>query len=293
MTNKFSRSQMLKATGIFVAGAAAAKTLPLISDSPAQAQTGCQTSLCARSGGNFNSPQVSILQTNANDFARLRFRTGSRPLWDIAIGSSSNVMNFFTQVAGNVMTLTTGGNVGIGTTGPAAKLQVVSGAGFGSPQVQITQTNANDFARLRFNAGNRPLWDIAIGGSSNVMNFFAGATSLNVMSLSENGNVRIAGALTQGSSRELKENITELSTKEALEALTDLSPVKFKYKADVEKVQHIGFIAEDVPELVATPDRKGLSSMDIVGLLTKVVQEQQQTILALAEKVKALEEQKV
>lgn len=216
MSNSFSRSQILKATGAFVAGAAAAKTLPLISDSPAQAQTGCQTSLCARSGGNFNSPQVSILQTNANDFAR-----------------------------------------------------------------------------LRFNAGNRPLWDIAIGGSSNVMNFFAGATSLNVMSLSENGNVRIDGALTQGSSRELKENITELSTKEALETLADLSPVKFKYKADIEKVQHIGFIAEDVPELVATPDRKGLSSMDIVGLLTKVVQEQQQTILALAEKVKALEEQKV
>jgi hypothetical protein len=87
----------------------------------------------------------------------------------------------------------------------------------------------------------------------------------------------------------LKENITELSSKEALETLANLSPVKFKYKADTEEVHHIGFIAEDVPELVATPDRKGLSSMDIVGVLTKAVQEQQKTILALAEKVKSLE----
>lgn len=120
------------------------------------------------------------------------------------------------------------------------------------------------------------------------MNFFHN-TGGNVMTLSSNGNLSIQGTLSQGSSRTLKENITELSSKEALETLADLSPVKFKYKADTEKVQHIGFIAEDVPELVATPDRKRLSSMDIVGVLTKVVQEQQQTILALAEKVKVLE----
>ena len=53
-----------------------------------------------------------------------------------------------------------------------------------------------------------------------------------------------------------------------------LKPVKFVYKADKTE-QHLGFIAEDVPELVATKDRKGLSSMDIVTVLTKVVQEQQ------------------
>ena len=37
----------------------------------------------------------------------------------------------------------------------------------------------------------------------------------------------------------------------------------------------MGFIAEDVPDLVATKDRKGLSPMDIVAVLTKVLQEQQ------------------
>jgi hypothetical protein len=40
----------------------------------------------------------------------------------------------------------------------------------------------------------------------------------------------------------------------------------------------VGFIAEDVPDLVATPDRKGVASIDIVALLTKVVQQQQTTL---------------
>jgi len=40
-----------------------------------------------------------------------------------------------------------------------------------------------------------------------------------------------------------------------------------------------------VPELVATSDREGLSTMDIVAVLTKVVQEQQKKIEALEAKL--------
>ena len=60
--------------------------------------------------------------------------------------------------------------------------------------------------------------------------------------------------------------------------------------------KHVGFIAEDVPELVTTKDRKGLSPVDIVAVLTKVVQEQQKTdqeqqavIKTLTEKLARLE----
>jgi hypothetical protein len=55
--------------------------------------------------------------------------------------------------------------------------------------------------------------------------------------------------------------------------------------------RHVGFIAEDVPDLVASKDRKGLSSMDIVALLTKVVQEQQKAIKALSEKLAELQKE--
>lgn len=85
------------------------------------------------------------------------------------------------------------------------------------------------------------------------------------------------GTWVNASSRELKEDIRDLSTDEARATLTELAPVKFKYLRE-ENEQRLGFIAEDVPELVATADRKGLSPMDIVAVLTKVVQDQQAKI---------------
>ena len=97
------------------------------------------------------------------------------------------------------------------------------------------------------------------------------------------------GKWTDSSSREAKENIENLTTDEALAALVGLEPVKFNYKAGEE--EHVGFIAEDVPELVAIGDRTTLSSMDIVAVLTKVVQEQQETISELSARMAELETQ--
>jgi hypothetical protein len=72
-----------------------------------------------------------------------------------------------------------------------------------------------------------------------------------------------------------------------MEALGGLEPVKFNYKADKEE-KHVGFIAEDVPDLVATKDRKGLSPMDVVAVLAKVVQDQQKTIDELGREIAEL-----
>jgi len=102
------------------------------------------------------------------------------------------------------------------------------------------------------------------------------------------------GAYTNGSSwvdassREYKENIEVLSTEEALEAIKELNPVKYAYKTD-QTEKRVGFIAEEVPELISMKDRKGLSPMDVVAVLTKVVQEQQKLISVLSEKVSELE----
>jgi hypothetical protein len=89
--------------------------------------------------------------------------------------------------------------------------------------------------------------------------------------------VSAGGVWTNSSSRERKENIDELAPDEALAVLAQLVPVTFNYKQDPGE-QYVGFIAEDVPELVASTDRTGLSSMDIVAVLTRVVQLQQQQI---------------
>ncbi|NEO60381.1 MAG: hypothetical protein F6J98_08070, partial [Moorea sp. SIO4G2] len=109
------------------------------------------------------------------------------------------------------------------------------------------------------------------------------------------GNANVTGHLTyrtigQVSSRELKENINTLAIEDAIETLEGLNPVQFSYKKDHQKETHIGFIAEDVPDLVASHDRKTLSPMDIVAVLTKVVKEQNNTISLLMEKVQTLEQ---
>ena len=55
--------------------------------------------------------------------------------------------------------------------------------------------------------------------------------------------------------------------------------MKYAYNADPSEMQ-VGFIAEDVPALVAQNDRASLSPMDLVAVLTKVVQGQQALLAA-------------
>jgi hypothetical protein len=115
------------------------------------------------------------------------------------------------------------------------------------------------------------------------------------LEMASGAHVTAGGVWTDASSRAFKDKIETLSLEEALGALLGLQPVKFEYKASPQD-QYVGFIAEDVPELVAMKDRKGLSAMDVVAVLTKVVQEQQRiikdqqnAISALSSKVTALD----
>jgi hypothetical protein len=96
------------------------------------------------------------------------------------------------------------------------------------------------------------------------------------------------GVWQDASSRAYKENIVDLTTQEAKDVLFKLNPVRYNYKNEKED-EHLGFIAEDVPDLVASKDRKGMSPMDVVAVLTKVVQEQQDTISELQERISRLE----
>jgi hypothetical protein len=115
-------------------------------------------------------------------------------------------------------------------------------------------------------------------------------TPTNPLQMASGARCTATGVWQGASSREYKENIADLSANQALLAFNKLNPVTFNYKVDAAE-KHVGFIAEDVPDLVATPDRKALGTMDIVAVLTKVVQEQQKTIADLNEKVTRLQQQ--
>ncbi len=74
-----------------------------------------------------------------------------------------------------------------------------------------------------------------------------------------------------------------------MQALAALEPVRYVYKNSRDE-EYMGFIAEDVPALVATNDRKSLAAMDIVAVLTAVVKEQQTQMAEKEQEIAALQE---
>ncbi len=210
------------------------------------------------------------------------------------------------------------GNVGIGTTSPTAKLHLVNGSAgftpstatelaiessgitrievmspasgvgqilFGSPTEAdrgfITYDHANDAMILGSGGGTKMIIDdngnVSIG---------AGGTPSFPLVMASGAHVTAGGVWTDASSKQYKENIANLTQEEAISALEKLNPVKFNYKVQKDE-EYLGFIAEDVPDLVATKARKGLSPMDIVAVLTKVVQQHQQKIAELEARLNA------
>lgn len=140
--------------------------------------------------------------------------------------------------------------------------------------------------------------DIVLTATGKV-GFSAGTTLTHPFTVgtnSTNGNgahLTAGGVWTIGSSRAFKHDVEELSADAARTALAGLKPVSYTYNNEPEE-KYVGFIAEEVPELVAqtSTGRHYLSPMDIVATLTKVVQEQQKTIDELAAKVQELENKK-
>ena len=52
----------------------------------------------------------------------------------------------------------------------------------------------------------------------------------------------------------------------------------------LSKKENIGFIAEDVPDIVSSEDHKSVRYMEIISALTKVVKEQEKRIDGIEKK---------
>ncbi|MBD2039375.1 tail fiber domain-containing protein [Microcoleus sp. FACHB-672] len=246
----------------------------------------------------------------ANDTAGIWFYQ-TKPAKDQAfVGMASDTqVGFYGSTGagwGFVMDTTTG-NVGIGTPDPGYKLDVAGRmrvreangtAGIWFYQTKPARNQAfvgmSTDTQVGFYGNTGAGWGLVMDTTTGNVGIGTGQATPS-QKLHIVGDALVTGTLTatavkQTSSRVLKENIAELSPQEAISALTNLNPVKFNFKADSSKESHVGFIAEDVPELVAMADRKTLSSMDIVAVLTKVVQEQHQQISQLVTEVNALKQ---
>ena len=177
--------------------------------------------------------------------------------------------------------------MGIGTATPSGIFEAAT-----TGENALFVVKRTDGARCGFKATANQFY---IGTSSAHPVFIAAGNSW-VTKFNTNGSLAMAngatctaaGVWTDNSSRDAKENIQSLTAEEALDTLGGLNPVRYNYKVDKDD-ECVGFIAEDVPDLVATKERKGMSPMDIVAVLTKVVQEQQKVIQEQQETISKLD----
>lgn len=262
-----------------------------------------------------DTPAVRMEQTNGGGFTAQTWDIGANEAnWFVrdVTGGSRLPLRIRPGAPTSSIDISASGGVGFGTASPLANYR----ADF----LQTTSQNGVRFY-LNYDSGHTPGMEFAtlVNGSANRMlsydrtansylSFFIehgtgaigttfasnGYVGFNVTSPSypihhsSGAHLTAGGMWTDASSRSYKTDICDLQTDEAMSALKQLNPVHFTYKADKTE-HHVGFIAEDVPDVVATKDRKGLSPMDIVAVLTKVVQEQQKTIDELTARVNQLE----
>ncbi len=244
---------------------------------------------------NGTSPEIRLLDETDSQSFNLLYDANQ---FVIENGTSgTNIVGIHEAAPANSLRILSSGNTGIGTGSPAYKLEVqttgedsaITAVRTDGATVQIAakgnKSQMGTVSNHRFNlvVANSPKMTLDTTGNVGI----GVTTPTHLLQLS--GGAYSDGATWQdASSRQYKENIKDLTATEALETLKGLNPVRFNYKAK-KGDEHVGFIAEDVPDLVASQDRKGMSSMDVVAVLAKVVKEQQKTIEQLNKKITELE----
>ncbi len=212
----------------------------------------------------------------------------------IAIRGTKNYVVKFRDEAegGNSQIYDDGNRIGIGTTEPEQRLEVN-----GSIQIHeqnssvaglmITQSTGdtgyimhNRASTLTIGAGSQDRITIDRDGNVGI----AVSRPEHPLEMASGAHVTVGGVWTNRSSRSAKENIQSLSAADATAVLMALEPVVFNYRNEADE-DYVGFIAEDVPDLVAVADRESLSAMDIVAVLARVVQAQQLKIRELEERI--------
>lgn len=228
-----------------------------------------------------------------NWFGEMKFTGADGLILNSQTGGTFAEIRFQNNGATN-MFLRSNGNLGIGTDAPDTKLEAWGSARFGdrstTPLIQggivdihNPSGSGDSLVVTAYSFGTQKLFVVEGGGNVGIGN----ANPSHLLDVGNSGAYCNGGAWVSGSSRDFKDHIEELTTEDALATLTELKPTSFTYKSDPDEVT-LGFIAEDVPDLVATNDRKGLVAMDIVAVLTKVVQSQQQQLTELRDELAAL-----
>lgn len=183
--------------------------------------------------------------------------------------------------AQDAMFVDSAGDVGIGTNTPDASLEVQRADG--SAQVFVRDTGASSPLQMfrLVNSGGFPAfnmqdtsqadvnWTFRLSGTQGSDERFT-ITKLGTggaeMQLRHNGNLIIAGTLTEGSSREIKQAIEPVDADTVLAKLEALPIAEWQY-VKARSQRHMGPMAEDFHAVFGLgPDDKHIAPKDLAGV---------------------------
>ncbi len=182
------------------------------------------------------------------------------------------------------------GDIGVGTDDPVKAVHI-SRTGDASVRLEVTDASTK--------------WDMtAVSGSFYVTKGGTGGAELIITDsgtvqmgpggtskffLDASGNLTIAGALSQGSDVNSKENIRNVEGQSILDRLSNLRIARWNYKFDAPQIEHIGPMAQEFHSVFGLgDDPTRISSLDVGGIALAGLKEVNEKSGALAGEVGAL-----
>lgn len=214
---------------------------------------------------------------------RIQLKNGVRDIQMRADGTDTDINAFGANLflrsvtAGKniiINPFTNDGLVGVGTTTPTEKLDVVGNTSFTlqvrnsslttgtRAMVRVLNRGASLFRFDNLTTNNR--WLFGGGNADGVLIQKIGVSG-NRMFLDANGDMTIAGAYFSGSSRAIKTDISPVDTGDILERVARLPVSRWAYKGKPD-MPHMGPMAEDFHELFGVGPDNGIASLDGSGV---------------------------
>ena len=199
------------------------------------------------------------------------------------------------------------GRLGVGTSTPAQQLHVTGSNGTAQALIQETSGTAtirtllmlSNNGAVRLNYVDTSLgvtWGAnAIAGN---YKFIKAGTGVVAFDLQGNGNLTIAGTLTQNSDRAVKKDLMTIAPREVLAKISNLPIFSWNYIQDPAGTRHLGPMAQDFRAAFGLgEDDRHIAPIDLAGVslaavqgLHALVEEQRQLIEEQRELIGRLEE---
>ncbi len=163
-------------------------------------------------------------------------------------------------------------------TGAATDRQMIELTNKGGIRFQFNNTNLNTSWRFQAATGARDVFEIAKVGTGKIE-----------LEVDSGGNLKIQGALTQGSDVNTKTGIERVDGQQLLTKLSGLSISEWTYKSSDNGTRHLGPMAQDFHAAFGLGhDETKLAPADMAGVALAAIKAQQEKLETQSQEIAAL-----